>query len=365
MAVKGKKDIKVRPTDSVKFYSYEKEPYGQWFYLSGAINNSTTTIPIDNGAGVGISFLKPGDLIQLVAADFSQIETMRISVAAAGVLTSLTVDTRPIGATAYAWAEDTPIRVIGRAEIEDSTTPGIKSVIPGEEYNYCTQIRTPMGGTYRFLDSKLMVGGTPKEQLRLDAWIQHLNSKIKMLLFAERYVETTYGITVGEGLVPAILRRGGQYDPIGGVITRQRFLQSMTTAFMVGGSRKIGLFSPLMLEALAEWKLDKLIIMNDEEFMNLRVKRLELPAGNELTIFKERNFQGNPGALNALFGSSYVVFDPENISYRNFGDWDEKILLDMGAKGTLGQVDEYISDFGLQIDVITSHLLATGVTGYT
>jgi hypothetical protein len=119
-----------------------------------------------------------------------------------------------------------------------------------------------------------------------------------------------------------------------------------------------------MLEALAEWKLDKLIVMNDEEFMNLRIKRLELPGGNELIIFKERNFQGNPGNLKGLYGSGGVIFDPDNITYRNFGDWDEKLLLDMGTKGYLGEVDEYISDFGLQIDVITSHLLFTGVTGY-
>lgn len=363
LAVKGKKDIKVRPTDSIKFWSYESEPFGQWFYLSAAINNSTTTIPIDDGAGTGISFLKPGDLIQLVKSDFTAIETMRIATAAAGVLTSLIVDTRPIGTTAYSWADNTPARLIGRAEIEDSVTPGIKSILPGEEYNYCTQIRTSMGGTYRFLDSKMLIGGTPKEQLRLNAWLQHLNKKIKMLLFAERYAETTYGVTVGEGIVPAIIRRGGQFDPINGVISFDRFLETMSTAFLVGGTQKIGLFCPMMLQALSYWKLKNLVVMQDEEFMNLRVKRLQLAEG-DITIFRERNFQGNPGNLKGLFGSSFVILDPDNLYYRNFGDWDEKFLLDTGAKGTLGEIDEYISDFGIQMDVAPSHTLATGVTGY-
>ena len=87
---------------------------------------------------------------------------------------------------------------------------------------------------------------------------------------------------MGEGIVPAILRRGGQHDPVSGVITWDRFLSFMELAFKYWSYKKVGIFPPLMLIALAFWKRNNLVVMNEDEYLNMRVVRLDLPGGWEL-----------------------------------------------------------------------------------
>ena len=363
-AMKGK-EVSQKPCTSPKFFCYEQEPMGRWFYLAAAIVAANTVWTIDDGAAAGIEFLKVNDIIELVKSDFTAREQVRVTTAPVTPFTSVTVARAQGTSLAADWDDDTPCRVLFNASKEDSSAPTIKSVIPTEEYNYINIIRNSMGGTVLFLESDLLAGGTPLEQIRLSKWLDHLEQKVNACLFSERKLDTSDGSIKGEGLIPAIARRGGaaQNHSVNGVITFDAFLDIMSDAFKVGSPRKIALFPPLMLNALAFWKRQNLVVMNEDEYLNMKIIRVELFDG-EIIIFKERLLQGSPSAPKGLYGSAFTVFDPKYVHYRPYKDWDEKLRQDIGLKTNLGQEDEYVSIFGIEIDVITAHLLATGITGY-
>lgn len=360
----GKHGIRKIPSISPKFYSYEQPQYEEWFYLAAAINDTDVTLSVDDGAAhVVTGFIKKGDIIQLVKGDFSAIEQMYISdIPSSNVLTV----TRGYGtSSAVSWADDTPVRVIHNVSKEEITVADfvVKTAIPSEEYNYLTMIDTPMGGTYRFIEGKIQTKENPKELERLKAWIVHLKQKVKAALFDERNGDVTYGTTLGEGLIPAILRRGGKHDIIGGNITFKRFMKTMDMAFKVGSDTKIALMPGIMLQALADWKLAKLIVMNEDKYLDLNVDTVKV-AGMTLKVLKERRLEGHPDTPDGLFGSCFGIVDPDNISYRFFPGWDEKLIPDISANKPFVTLDVYHSDFGFQWDIMESHCLASGIAGY-
>jgi hypothetical protein len=361
----GKMGIAKRPCISPKFYAYEQPAHEEWFYLNGAIVAGDTTWTVDDGSGNSVNtFIKVGDVLQLVKPDFSAIEQVHVTTATVGGST-IVVERAYGTSSATSWGDNTPIRVINNiskeeVKIADMT---IKNPIPSEEYNYLTMIDTPMGGTYRFTEGKLQTGENPLELERLKAWVQHLKQKVKASLFNERYVETTYGTTISEGFIPAILRRGGKHDIIGGIISFKRFMKTMDMAFKVGSDTKLALMPSIMLQALADWKLAKLVVMNEDKYLGLDVDTVKM-SGYTLKVLKERRLEGHPDMPDGLFGSCFLVVDPDNCSYRYFPGWDEKLIPDISANKPFNTLDVYHSDFGWQWDIIESHTLASGITGW-
>lgn len=310
--------------------------------------------------------LKPDDIIQIWNADLSDFEQIRVlTVPTATTFTC----TRNYGTTSLGvWPDNTKIKIQFNASAERSTLPTIMNRIPDEEWNCVTLTRTAIGGGLFFVSQKTYTGDPWTDQL-IEKWIDHLSDKVNNALFGVRTWDSTNGIPIGEGIIPAIIRRGGVLDPINGVITLKRFLETMRLAFKVGSSTKLGLFCPMMLYALAEWKLAKLIVMNDEEYLNMRVSRLELPGGYTLRILPERKLSGDPDdSPDNLFGSSFLVVDPANTTYQPLltkkGIFDEKLLKNRQANDSLSRVEEYVSCATFRWDVITSHLFASGITGY-
>lgn len=359
-ALQGK-EIGRKPSISPKVFCYEKQAEGEFLQLAGGIVLADVTITVD-----AVGPLKPDDIIQIWAADLSDFEQIRVlTVPTATTFTC----TRNYGTTSTGtWADNTKIKIQFNASAEDSSLPTIMNRIPSEEWNCVTLIRTAIGGGLFFTSQKTYTGDPWTDQL-IEKWIDHLSDKVNNALFGVRSWDTTNGIPIGEGIIPAIIRRGGVLDPINGVITFQRFLETMRLAFKVGSSRKLGLFSPMMLYALALWKRDKLVVMNEDEYLNMRVVRLDLPGGYQLIILPERKLSGDPDdSPDNLFGSSFVIADPANVTYMPLltskGIFDEKLLKNRQLPDSLSRKEEYISCATLRWDVISSHTFCSGITGY-
>lgn len=359
-ALQGK-DISRKPSISPKVFCYEKQAKGEFLQLASSIVLDDVTITVD-----AVGPLKPDDIIQIWAADLSDFEQIRVLT----VPTDTTFTcTRNYGTTSTGiWPDNTKIKIQFNASAEQSSLPTIMNRIPDEEYNVMTLTRTAIGGGLFFTSQKTYTGDPWTDQL-IEKWIDHLSDKVNNALFGARKWDTTNGIPIGEGIIPAIIRRGGVLDPINGVITYARFMETMRSAFKVGSARKLGLFCPMMLYALALWKRDKLVVMNEDEYLNMRVTRLDLPGGYQLMILPERKLSGDPDdSPDSLFGSSFVVVDPANATYMPLltskGIFDEKLLKNRQANDSLSREEEYISCATFRWDVITSHTLCSGITGY-
>lgn len=357
-AMQGK-EIGRKPTISAKSWVYEKEPQGEWIQLNGAILAADLTITVDD-----VGPLKAGDIVQAWNANLSVCEQMLVDTVPGSTSFTVASGNRGYGTSAAAdWPDNTKLKIQGNASTETSTLPTIVSVVPSEEWNCVTILRTPAGLSILAENTKTFTGDPMTDQL-IEKWINHLGQKVNLALFAERKYDTTNGRPVGEGIIPAILRRGGQYIPVGGVINFDSFLEYMETAFRIGSQRKLGLFSPMMCSALATWKRNNQVVMNEDEYLNMRVQRVDLPAGNELIIIPERKLSGDSTNYRGLFGSACVIVDPANVTYQPFLSFDEKLLKNRQANDSLTSVSEYLSIFLFRWDVITSHTLMTGIIGF-
>lgn len=355
-AMQGK-EVGRKPTINPKTFVYEKEPQSEWLQLNGAINDAVTTITVDD-----VGPLKIGDVVQLWTTDLATCEQMLVLTVPTS--TTFTV-TRAYGSSsAAAWDDDSKVKIQFNASTEDSTLPTIMNVIPSEEWNCVTILRTPLGGSLLFVNTKTYTGDPMTDQ-KIEKWINHLNQKVNNALFGERKFDTTGGRPIGEGIIPAILRRGGVHVPIGGLLGFDKFLETMDDMFRTGSQRKLGIFSPMLMRCLSYWKRQELVVMNEDEYLNMRVVKVDLQGGNELIVIPERKLAGDSTNYSALFGSAGLVLDPANITYQPFLNYDEKLLMNRQANDALMEKSEYLSIFLFRYDVITSHGLITGVTGPT
>jgi len=266
-AMQGK-EVGRKPTINPKTFVYEKEPQSEWLQLNGGINDVVGTVTVDD-----VGPLKPGDVVQLWTQDLATCEQMLVlTVPTATTFTC----TRAYGSSsAAAWPDNTKVKIQFNASTEDSTLPTIMNVIPSEEWNCVTILRTPMGGSLLFVETKTYTGDPMTDQ-KIEKWINHLNQKVNNALFGERKFDTTNGRPVGEGAIPAILRRGGIHVPINGLLGFDKFLETMDEMFRIGSQRKLGIFSPMLCRCLSYWKRQDLVVMNEDEYLNMRVVKVDL-----------------------------------------------------------------------------------------
>lgn len=360
-ALQGPNGVRKKMTTNFKFNSWEKEAFGRWNFLSAEMAAAAGTMNVDDGAG-GASFahLKANDVLLLSTADMATQELVRVTTTptSGAVLVS-----KNFGSSGDAtWPDNTAVKLLFNCGIEKSVTPDIKSVIPTEVPNYCAEIRTPMGGSRRAIKSEYYTGKKLTE-LRLEAYIEHVKSVADMLLWSELKLETTGGRSQPAGIWNAILQRNGYTKNVNGNLTLELVLEIMRNVFAKGSTRKIALCSPIVIDAFAYFKKDPLMMKAAEEYMNMKIGTFESGHG-VLKLVKARQLQGSPAAPDGLYGGCMIILDEQYITYRYFQDDDTHLITNTQANNDLGQIDEYLTDSGPQIDVGIAHGAAYNITGY-
>ena len=360
-ALQGPNGVRKKKTTNYKFNQWEKPAFGRWCYLSAQMNAAAAVMNVDDGAG-GASFahLKANDVVLLSTADMATQELVRVT---ATPTTGAVAVEKNFGSSGDAtWLDNTAVKLLFNCGIEKSVTPDITSVIPEEVYNYCAEIRTPMGGSRRAIKSEYYTGKLLTE-LRLEAYIEHIKSVSDMILWSELKRETTGGRTQPQGIWNAIMNRDGYTKNVNGNLTLELVLEIMRNVFSKGSTRKIALCSPIVIDAFAYFKKDPLIMKPSEEYMNMKIGTFESGHGT-LKLVKARQLQGSPSAPDGLYGGCMIILDEQYITYRYFQDDDTHLITNTQANDDLGQIDEYLTDAGPQIDVGIAHGAGYNITGY-
>lgn len=360
-AIQGPNGVRKKKTTAYEFHQWEKQAFGRWCYLSAQLNAAAGTMSVDDGAGgAGYDHLKENDVLLLSTADMATQELVRVT---ATPTTGTVAISKNFGTSGDAtWPDNTAVKKLFNCGIEKSTTPDIKSVIPNEIDNYCAEIRTPMGGSRRAIKSEYYTGKKLTE-LRLEAYIEHLKDIADMILWSELKKETTGGRTQPQGLWNGITTRGGYTKNVNGNLTLKLVLEIMRNAFAKGSTRKIALCAPIVIDAFGYFKKDPLIMKPNEEYMNMKIGTFESGHG-ELKLVKARQLQGSPSAPDGLYGGMMIILDEQYITYRPFQDDDTHLVTNTQANDDFGQIDEYLTDAGVQLDVGIAHGAAYNITGY-
>jgi len=198
---------------------------------------------------------------------------------------------------------------------------------------------------------------------RIQAYIRHLKEISDAFIWGEKKLDATTGRTQTQGMYKRITGGGGYTKDVNGNLTVNTVLEIMRNVFKKGSSRKIALCAPIVIDAFCYFKKDPLIMKPSDEWYNLKIGRFESGQG-ELTLVKVRQLEGDPGNPDGLFGGSMIIFDPEYVTYRHFQDDDTHLETNVQNNDDHGQIDEYLSDVGLEMNVAIAHGVATRITGY-
>jgi len=339
----AKKDTRV--VYNPKFEWLEDDLLATWTQADGAVNDSGTTLAVDDGA-----LFRAGDIIKIPATGENMLVT-----AITG--NNLTVS-RGYGSTAAApVADNAYVLNIGPAMMENSSLRTVKSTLESNGYNYTQIFRTPIALSGTEAASKLH-GGKDRAYQRRKASIEHKRDIARAMYFGQRKEDTT-GATPRRAM-------GGLIEMIGPAnsvafdsgtlpITYRNFdTQVAKAAFRYGSQEKLLIAGPNLASAINTWAEKKLVTEVDaNSTFGMRVKNLVTTYGDLKVIY-------DPLLEGAVYGGYGFIVDTENVRYAHLDGRDTKLNINVQPNDVDGLVDEYLTECSLELRLPKTHLIITG-----
>lgn len=333
-----------------KYEWIEKDLPARWDAINNGAVGTGTTQTVDHG-----SYFSVGDIVLVPRTG----ERMRVTAVATNVLTVV----RSVGPTATAaLVNDDDLLIIGNAYGEGTGAGTEKSHAETYPYNYTQIIKTPFGVTGTQNESENYTG-PDKPRLRAEKAIEHMIDIERTILFGERDIDT------GSTDNPIRYTGGFLYyatsnaKNFGGVMTEAEVEDWCEDLFhYTGGSdTKFVAAAPLPISVLDQLGVARLQLVPSDQTLGLSVKQFVTSHGT-LMITKHRLLESGYTTGDG-YGGYMLAVDPSRIGYRFLRNRDTKLRVDIQANDLDGWKDEYLTEFGWQVENPQVHGVGTGITG--
>lgn len=230
--------------------------------------------------------------------------------------------------------------IIGNASQEFATMPNLKDNVDVAVQNNTQIIRTPFGisGTMNATDT---LTGKDLPYLRRKKAIEHAVDIERALLFGERNVGAAPTRVRTTGGVLSFLTANAGNFPNPAAVTYANMAIWFENLFRFGSSEKIFLASArwmTLLDGLGESRLQT--VPKDKTY-GINVNRL-LTSHGELYVVKHHLLEGP-------YAGTGIALDMECLKYRYLQGRDTKLRTSIQPNDADGQVDEYLSEIGLEV----------------
>lgn len=256
--------------------------------------------------------------------------------------------------TAAALVDNDPLVIIGNANEEMAGRPAIKATTEQNKSNYTQIFRTPFGVS-RTADNSKLYGGKDLAYQRMKKAIEHKVDMSRAFIFGEKKLDTTGEAprrTTG-GLLSFATENN--YDA-GGTLTKSEFDNNLSEiVFKYGSKKKILLCSARLLSVINGWAESKLQLNQGAQKFGLSILEYITPHGTFMLMNESRILEG------AVYGGYGIVVDPENVKYRPLANSDTKLRTNIQHNDTDGQIDEWLTECGLEVRLPKTHGVITGV----
>ena len=249
------------------------------------------------------------------------------------------------GATGAAASAAGDVWLIGNANEEGAGLRDIKSTIAAEVYNYCQIFRTPIGITETAKNTKTWTKENDFDYQRRKKGIEHMVDIERAFLFGKRGLVTTG--THPKRFSAGILSRIQTYATAG-VDTEAEVESWLESLFAHGNVEKYLFASASVVSMINGWAKGKLQVMSKDKTYGLRITTYDSPHGT-LHMIK------HPLLTGTTYGNYAVGLDMETLTYRYLSNRDTKLMTNRQAPGEDSQVDEYLSEVGLQMEQEKRH----------
>lgn len=326
---------------------------GKYAKVNVAYNNSDDPVTITvSGAGSasGRIFTK-GDVI------LNARTGERMKCASSASDTTITAS-RSVGTTAAtAGVVGDGLYIIGNVNEENATARNVNMTQKSKQTNY-TQIFRESISVSRTDKNSDLYGGSDLQRLRQKKGIVHAQNIERAFWFGEKAGAGTGTNGLPErytGGVLELIEGGKSYvQNQGGVLTAPDFRTFLREGFTYGNNTKMLFAGGVVIQAIEEFALGKLVTKQDDTTFGIKINKYTCASG-DINIVK------CPLFVEDYAGYAFLL-DLESFRYRYLKDSDTILNTNIQANGTDGQVDEYLTECGLERKQAPRHALLKGVT---
>lgn len=338
-----------KSTTQYRFDWIEADEYPRELELTGAALVADTTLDVTAGDEARVA-------ANYILLNTRTGEQVSVDSTSSGVVTV----TRDIGDTGQVDMVAGDRLVFTRPVYEDGADVGtLKTQLDTLKFNYTETIRTPFGFTGRDIVTELYGGRDPKNKVRTMS-VEHRKS-IELAAFtgARRTITGTHIRSLTGGVKWWINSNVWDISSTG-TVSERAFVEFLEEGMRWGkGGHQNGsgikyLFcSRRWLTEINFWGHDRIRFKAVDKELGLNFAQYESPHGKVFLV-------PTPTLDQAMPDSAFLL-DLNHIRYRFLQERDTRLLKDRGGNGIDGETHEYMTDFGLQVELEASHSYLKGL----
>lgn len=333
--------LKKKETTDPEFKWFE-DKFGAREDIVASNQGGATSLAVTNG-----SYFSIGDVLLCVKSTQGTSNPTGEVMLVTAVNTNTLTLARQVGDSALGGGllqQNDIIWIIGNANEEGASIREIKATAIAEALNYCQIFRTTIGITETARNTTGWTKESDFDYQTRKKGIEHLVDVERAFMFGKKEL-------IMSGVHPKRFT-GGIFQRISQVVsnvtTRDDFNGYLRTLFAHGNSEKYLLASGYVVDKIGSFAHDKLQILQGEKTFGLSIIKYFSPHGT-LNIIKHDLLSGD------LYGKSAVGLDMEALTYRYLSNRDTKLLTNRQAPGEDSNINEYLTECGLQLEQPERH----------
>jgi hypothetical protein len=328
-------------TNTQEFFWYDHQPGGWWSAARGATADpAETVIPVSDA-----SVFRARDVVKNTRTGELYFVTAISEAAGANTITV----TRSFGTTAAAAIldEDDLMR-LGNAMEQFSTAPAAKMVQPTRVRNYTQIFRRPFDQSMTSAAEPLHAGTNERQRLRKEQAIEHRLDIERAICFGEPVEVAADGRSATGGIQHFLADQVFDAEDAFSEAVLDEYCEEL---FEYGSPEKILVCSRRLLTNINAFAADRIETTSGEQTYGLRLKKY-MSAHGDLYLVPSKTLERDYKGM--AFG-----LDMKNIAYRPLKGRDTMLKTNIQANDADGWRDEYLTEAGLELRLVKTHLVLT------
>lgn len=344
-----------KATGNPEFKWFEKLPGGRYARASALYSASGQVDISVSGAGSSSAYIfTPGDVVMNARTG----ERMLVDSIQSATTVRIASTGRAFGTTAAsAGAANDSLFIVGNANEENSVARNINTTRSSQESNYTQIFKTTVGVSGTENEAELY-GGNDLQGQRVEKGIEHALDIERAFWFGEKKSDTNG--TQGKprratgGILEFLVAGNSYVQNQGGPLTAPDLNTFLREAFTYGNSEKYLFAGGIVLQAINEIARGQIQMRPNETSYGMKISQWT-------TAFGTINIVTNPLFVEDFSGYAFLL-DMECFMYRFMNNRDTKLETNVQANDADGQVDQFLTECGLQRMQAQRCALLKGVT---
>ena len=338
-------------TGNPEFKWFEDVYGGRYARVSGTVSAAASQTVTVTGAGSSSgSIFTLGDVVK-------NARTGECVTVGTVTTTTFVAVSRGFGSTAAAtMADGDGLFIIGNVNEENSGARNVNSTLTAPQSNYTQIFKTTIALSNTEKEANLY-GGKDLPFQRAKKGTEHALDIERAFWWGQKYADTgLYGHPRrSTGGIHEFMSAGNSYvQNQGGPLTAPDMNTFLREGFTYGNETKVLFAGGIVLQAI-----------NEIARGQIQTKPLDTTYGmkisNWVTAFGSINIVHNPMFVQDYAGYAFLL-DLESFRYRFMNNRDTKLSTNIQAPDADGEVDQYITEAGLERKQASKHALLLGVT---